>query len=56
MRMASLFICSTNPLEVKIALYGKRFDDEFTDSIEKLLDSMVRRGIGIVVFEKFYCS
>jgi len=39
---------------VKIALYGKRFDDEFSDSIEKLLDSMVRRGIGIVVFEKFY--
>lgn len=39
---------------MKIALYGKRFDEEFTESIEKLLDSMVRRGIGIVVHEKFY--
>ena len=52
--MASLFICIPNQMEVKIALYGKRFDDEFTNSIEKLLDSMVRRGIGIVVHEKFY--
>jgi len=40
--------------QVKIALYGKRFDQEFTDSIEKLLDSLVRRGIGILVHEKFY--
>lgn len=39
---------------MKIALYGKRFDEEFTESIEKLLDSMVRRGIGIIVHEKFY--
>jgi NAD+ kinase len=52
--MASSLICTTNLGKVKIALYGKRFDDEFIDSIEKLLDSMVRRGIGIVVFEKFY--
>jgi len=52
--MASLLICPSNPARVKIALYGKRFDDEFTDSIEKLLDSMVRRGIGILVYEKFY--
>jgi NAD+ kinase len=54
MRKASLFICTSNRTLVKIALYGKRFDDEFTDSIEKLLDAMVRRGIGIVVYEKFY--
>jgi NAD+ kinase len=39
---------------LKIALYGKRFDDEFTDSIEKLLESMVRRGISIIIYEKFY--
>jgi NAD+ kinase len=52
--MASLFICMTNPGKVKIALYGKRFDDEFSDSIEKLLDSLVRRGIGISIYEKFY--
>jgi len=29
---------------LKIALYGKRFDDEFTDSIEKLIESLIRRG------------
>jgi len=44
----------TNPGKVKIALYGKRFDDEFIDSIEKLLDSLVRRGIVISIYEKFY--
>jgi NAD+ kinase len=52
--VASLFICITNTGKVKIALYGKRFDDEFIDSIEKLLDSLVRRGIVISIYEKFY--
>jgi NAD+ kinase len=39
---------------LKIALYGKRFDDEFTYGVEKLVDAMVRRGISFVVHEKFY--
>lgn len=54
LRMASLFICNSNKRTVKIALYGKRFGEEFTDSIEKLLDALVRRGIGVMVHEKFY--
>jgi NAD+ kinase len=52
--MASALICIKNLPSLKIALYGKRFDDEFTENIEKLLESIVRRGIGIVIHEKFY--
>lgn len=52
--MASLLLCALKQGKVKIALYGKRFDDEFINSIEKLLDSLVRRGIGISIYEKFY--
>jgi len=52
--VASALICTPNNPALKIALYGKRFDDEFTESIEKLLESLVRRGIGIVIYEKFY--
>lgn len=39
---------------MKIALYGKRFDDEYTYGVEKMIDAMVRRGISFVVHEKFY--
>lgn len=52
--MASALFCSPNPPALKIALYGKRFDDEFTESIESLLDALVRRGISIIIHEKFY--
>jgi NAD+ kinase len=39
---------------LKIALYGKRFEEEQTFGIEKMIDAMVRRGISFSVHEKFY--
>jgi len=39
---------------VKIALYGKRFDNEFIPGVEKLIDALVRRGIGITVHTGFH--
>jgi NAD+ kinase len=39
---------------VKIALYGKKFSAEHVGGIERLVDAMVRRGLGLVVHESFY--
>jgi len=39
---------------LKVALYGKRFDEEHTGAVEKLVDALVRRGIAITVYEKFH--
>ncbi len=39
---------------MKVALYGKRFDDEHTYGVEKLTEGLIRRGIGISVHEKFH--
>ncbi len=39
---------------MKVALYGKRFDDEHTFGVEKLTEGLIRRGIGISVHEKFH--
>jgi len=38
---------------VKVALYGKRFDEAHNHGVEKLTESLVRRGIGITVHDKF---
>lgn len=39
---------------MKVALYGKRFEDEHSFGIERLTEGLIRRGIGISVHEKFY--
>jgi NAD+ kinase len=39
---------------LKIAIYGKRFDEEHIFGIEKMIDAIVRRGISFTVHEKFY--
>lgn len=39
---------------MKIAIYGKRFDEEHIFGIEKMIDAIVRRGISFMVHEKFY--
>lgn len=39
---------------MKIALYGRRFDHEFTHGVEKLIDGLIRRGIRIKVHEGFH--
>ncbi len=38
---------------MKVALYGKRFDDGFSDPVQKLIEGLVRRGISLVVHNKF---
>jgi NAD+ kinase len=42
------------PVHMKIALYGKRFNDEHADSVNKLIDAFLRRGISVMVHETFY--
>jgi NAD+ kinase len=37
-----------------IALYGKRFSPEYGPGVSKLVDSLIRRGIRVVVYERFY--
>ena len=37
-----------------VALYGKRFSSEYTEGVSKLVDELVRRGIQIVVYERFF--
>ncbi|MFM7814118.1 MAG: NAD kinase [Flavobacteriales bacterium] len=39
---------------MKIALYGKKFSEEHLGGIERLVDAMVRRGLGLVVHDSFY--
>ena len=39
---------------MKIALYGKRFNDEHAVTVNRLVDALVRRGITITVHDKFF--
>lgn len=39
---------------MKVALYGKRFDDEHIFGVEKLTEGLIRRGIKISIHEKFH--
>lgn len=39
---------------MKIALYGKRFSDEHAVTVSKMVDALVRRGIGIIVYDTFF--
>lgn len=39
---------------MKIALYGKRFNDEHAGTVSTLVDALVRRGISIMVHENFH--
>ena len=48
------FTLWSNSTILKVALFGKRFDDEYAGAVEKLVDALVRRGIGISVYEKFF--
>jgi NAD+ kinase len=37
-----------------IALYGKRFSPEYALGVGKLIDAIIRRGIKVFVYERFY--
>ncbi len=39
---------------MKIALYGKRFNEEHAGTVSKLIDALIRRGISIMVYETFH--
>jgi len=39
---------------VKIAIYGKKFDDEFVPAIQRLVDYLSRNDITLLVYEKFF--
>ncbi len=39
---------------MKIALYGKRFNDEHAGPVNKLVEAFLRRGISVMVHDKFY--
>ncbi len=39
---------------MKVALFGKRFEEEHITGVQKLTDGLVRRGIPISVYDKFH--
>lgn len=39
---------------MKIAIYGKKFDDEYIPAIQRLVDYLVEKKIEILVYEKFF--
>lgn len=38
---------------MKFCVYGKKFDPEFTRHVQYLIDSLVRRGVQIVIYKPF---
>lgn len=38
---------------MKFAIYGKRFEADYAEHVESLFDALIRRGVKIVVNEKF---
>ncbi len=43
----------TNSALVKIAIYGKNFDEEYSPAIQRLVDFLTDKGIHLQVFEPF---
>jgi len=39
---------------VKIAIYGKKFDDEYIPAIQRLIDFLSKKEVSLYVYEKFF--
>jgi len=39
---------------VKIAIYGKKFDDEYIPAIQRLIDFLSKKDVSLYVYEKFF--